>query len=274
MKNTKTIVAAALSVATVLTTTISVMALGSDTTDEDPRPSKTQPAVKVVEKEVKLILNRTKLKGTEGKKVTLKSSTNSDEKVTYRSTNKKVATVSKKGVVKLVSEGSAKIVAETDGVKAVCKVNVDPVPGNSIKDSTMADIASEIGCQTDYAYGESTIMCSAYSFAYAYYQVTGTAITPGRVWCGGCTWTGGSYLHCGSAENMLSTIKEQLDQNRACVGLLSMGSSATHYVTFYGYTGDGTTLSDFKILDPWEGNLTTGDGYGYSYDGCDVVVIN
>ena len=73
---------------------------------------------------------------------------------------------------------------------------------------------------------------------------------------------------------MLSTIKEQLDQNRACVGLLSMGSSATHYVTFYGYTGDGTTLSDFKILDPWEGNLTTGDGYGYSYDGCDVVVIN
>ena len=258
MKNTKTIVAAALSVATVLTTTISVMALGSDTTDEDPRPSKTQPAVKVVEKEVKLILNRTKLKGTEGKKVTLKSSTNSDEKVTYRSTNKKVATVSKKGVVKLVSEGSAKIVAETDG----------------IKDSTMADIASEIGCQTDYAYGESTIMCSAYSFAYAYYQVTGTAITPGSVWCGGCTWTGGSYLHCGSAENMLSTIKEQLDQNRACVGLLSMGSSATHYVTFYGYTGDGTTLSDFKILDPWEGNLTTGAGYGYSYDGCDVVVIN
>lgn len=279
MKNTKTIIAAVACVVTVLTTTISVMALGSDAeaakSKTEAKPAQTEHTnVKIEEEVVELTLSKTKVSGTEGKTFTLKHETNSDEKVTYRSTDKKVATVNNKGTVELKGEGNAKIVAETEGAKAVCKVNVDPIPGNMITDSEMASIASEIGCQVDYAYDESTVMCSAYSFAYAYYQVTGTAISPGSVWYDGCTWDGGSYLHCGSEENMLATIKEEIDNNRACVGLLSMDSSATHYVTFYGYTGNGDTLSDFQILDPWEGNLTTGAGYGYSYDGCDVVVIN
>ena len=69
------------------------------------------------------------------------------------------------------------------------------------------------------------------------------------------------------------SIKKSIDKNQACVGLLSVGASSQHYVTFYDYTGNGTSLSDFKILDPWDGNLTTGYGYGYSY-GYHVVNVN
>ena len=36
---------------------------------------------------------------------------------------------------------------------------------------------------------------------------------------------------------------------------------------------DGTTLSDFKVLDPWDGSITTGANYGYSY-GYHVVTVD
>ncbi len=65
---------------------------------------------------------------------------------------------------------------------------------------------------------------------------------------------------------MLKAIKTSLDKNESCVGLVAVGNSDHHYVTFYDYDGKGTKLRDFKILDPWDGNLTTGDGYRYSYD--------
>ena len=93
---------------------------------------------------------------------------------------------------------------------------------NAIPDSKMERIADSIGRQTNYYYGDSRVMCSAYSYAYCYRQI---------------------------------------------------GGSSQHYVTFYDYEDKGDQLSDFKILDPWDGNLTTGAGYGYSY-GYHVVTVN
>ena len=269
-----------------MSTTFGVMALSAELPNEKAEQAVVQSAAVEDVKEtvadadpairriIGLSFAKTKISGDEGEKLTLKVEANTNKKIKFKSSNSKVAAVSSKGVVNLREKGSAKIFAEVEGEKAVCDVNVKEFIGNNISDSAMAEIAAEIGCQTDYAYGESTIMCSAYSFAYAYYQVTGTAITPGSVWTyGGCNWAGGNYLHCSSAEDMLASIKAQLDKNRACVGLLSTGSAYTHYVTFYGYTGSGTTLSDFKVLDPWDGNLATGADYSYSGDGYDIVTI-
>lgn len=229
-------------------------------------------------------LDKKEVRGSEGREITLNASTNADGyTVKFRSSNKKVASVSADGTVKLKKEGTAKITAECNGIKSVCKVEVTPQSAEkkakdrrakSITESNMSSIVSQVGCQVDYAYPESTIMCSAYSFAYAYYQVTGTYITPGSVWCDGCTWDGGTYYDFYSESDMLSTIKSQIDQDKSCVGLLSMSTTDTHYVTFYGYTGDGTSLSDFKIYDPWDAACTTAAGYGYSSNGYDVVVIN
>ena len=233
--------------------------------------------IKLKDYSLKIKLNKEKESKEAGEKFSINAKTNYDGyEPTFYSTDKKVATVTKEGKVTCKNAGKTKIVAECNGIKSVCKVNVEPkFVGNSIADSKMSSIAGAIGWQTQHAYPQSTIMCSAYSFAYAYYQVTGTLRTPGSFWYGGgCNWNGGTYHRLGSSSAMLSKIKSELDQNRACVGLLSMRSSSTHYVTFYGYTGDGTSLSDFKILDPWEGNLTTGAGYGYCYLGYHVATVN
>lgn len=255
--------------------TFGVVALSYNAPEATEKNSESETvSVKEEKPQVEIELNKTFVKGTEGKKFTLKVKTNSDKKVSFRSSDKKVAVVSAKGTVTFKGEGNARIVAEVDGEKAVCKVKVNKKPGNTISDSEMANIASSIGRQTDYTYGDSSIMCSAYSFAYAYKQVTGVQIDPISVWCDGCTWDGGTYNHFYSEEDMLANIKSEIDRNKACVGLLSTGAAYTHYVTFYGYTGDGTSLSDFEILDPWEGNLTTGAGYSYSWDGYDTVTIN
>ena len=130
----------------------------------------------------------------------------------------------------------------------------------------------KVGCQTDRVYYSSSIMCSAYSFAYAYKQVTGDYITPGRVWSyGGCTWTGGTYRRYSSKADMLSRIKTEIDNNKACVGYMAT-SAGPHYVTFYSYTGDGADMSDYVVLDPWDGKIKNASEFGiYGYH---VVTIN
>lgn len=73
---------------------------------------------------------------------------------------------------------------------------------------------------------------------------------------------------------MLSAIKSSIDNNKACVGLIAYGASSHHYVTFYGYTGNGTTLSDFKTIDPWDGRAKSGASYRYCGYGYHVVTVN
>jgi hypothetical protein len=232
-------------------------------------------------------LDKTTANKKVGDKFKINADLNYDEYTpTFYSTNKKIATVSKDGKVTCKKSGDVKIVAECNGIKTSCKLTVKKKPvkkkkvvvepeKTEITDSKMSEAASKIGWQTQYAYADSTIMCSAYSFAYAYYQVTGVMKPAGAFWTSaGCTWNGGTYRRLSSSAEMLSTIKSEIDNNKSCVGLLSTGSSSTHYVTFYGYTGDGTSLSDFKILDPWDGNLTTGAGYGYCSIGYHVATVN
>ncbi len=218
-------------------------------------------------------------KMTVGNKFKINADVNYDSyKPVFYSTNKKVAIVKENGKVTCKKPGTVKIVAECNGIKDICNLTVKKNKSTVmyyITDSKMSEISSKIGCQTQLAYPSSTIMCSAYSFAYAYYQVTGTMKAPGAFWFGdGCNWNGGTYRRFGSSADMLNTIKSEIDNNRACVGLLSCGTSSTHYVTFYGYTGDGTSLSDYKILDPWDGKITTGADYGYCYLGYHVATVN
>lgn len=49
---------------------------------------------------------------------------NTDEKVTYRSSDKKIATVTSKGVVKGIRKGTATITVQSGSKKLTCKVTV------------------------------------------------------------------------------------------------------------------------------------------------------
>lgn len=59
-----------------------------------------------------------------GKTVTIKAKTTPTAKITYKSSNKKVATVTSKGVVKGKKKGTAKITVTANGIKKTFKVNV------------------------------------------------------------------------------------------------------------------------------------------------------
>ncbi|MCI8282048.1 MAG: Ig domain-containing protein [Lachnospiraceae bacterium] len=97
----------------------------------------TKPVVKVTS----VKLNRTKLTLNKGKTVSLKATVNpsgaTNKRVSWKSSNTKVATVDKNGKVKAVSKGTATITVTTaDGSKrATCKVTVK-IPATKISVNT------------------------------------------------------------------------------------------------------------------------------------------
>lgn len=111
-----------------------------DLKKEDPKPADktteskkddTKPAERPDKKTVKakkVVVNKKRIVLKKGKKVKLKAKlkpANATEKVTFKSSNKKVAKVTKKGVVKAVKKGKCKITVKTaSGKKAVVKVTV------------------------------------------------------------------------------------------------------------------------------------------------------
>jgi len=84
----------------------------------------------IVPKSVKL--NKTKATLVVGSKLTLKATvkpSNATARFTWTSSNKKVATVTKKGVVKALKKGTATITVTTaNGKKATCKITVPAAP--------------------------------------------------------------------------------------------------------------------------------------------------
>lgn len=91
----------------------------------------TKPAEKPDKETVKakkVVVNKKSIVLKKGKKVKLKAKlkpANATEKVTFKSSNKKVAKVTKNGVVKAVKKGKCKITVKTaSGKKAVVKVTV------------------------------------------------------------------------------------------------------------------------------------------------------
>ena len=102
----------------------------ADKTTESKK-NDTKPAEKPDKKTVKakkVVVNKKRIVLKKGKKVKLKvklKPANATEKVTFKSSNKKVAKVTKKGVVKAVKKGKCKITVKTaSGKKAIVKVTV------------------------------------------------------------------------------------------------------------------------------------------------------
>ena len=97
-----------------------------DLKKEDPKPAE-KPDKKTV-KAKKVVVNKKRIVLKKGKKVKLKAKlkpANATAKVTFKSSNKKVAKVTKNGVVKAVKKGKCKITVKTaSGKKAVVKVTV------------------------------------------------------------------------------------------------------------------------------------------------------
>ena len=79
-------------------------------------------------------LNKTSVSIKEGQKSTLSATVNGKKvtKVTWKTSNKNIATVSTKGVVTAKKAGSAKITAKVNGKTVTCKVSVKKVAATKI----------------------------------------------------------------------------------------------------------------------------------------------
>ncbi len=102
---------------------------------------------KVTVKEIKakgIKLNKTSATVSKGKTLTLKATlnpSNTTDKVTWKSSNTKVATVSASGVVKGVKHGTCTITATINGKKATCKITVPKIKTTKISlNKTSANI--------------------------------------------------------------------------------------------------------------------------------------
>lgn len=92
----------------------------------------------------KVRLNKTKVTMQVGKTVQLKVK-NNKKKVKWSTSNKKVATVSKKGKVKAISNGNAKITAKISKKKLVCNVKVKRTVTSKDNDTNEDTSQSNVG---------------------------------------------------------------------------------------------------------------------------------
>lgn len=94
-------------------------------------------SVKIKEIKAKSVkLNKSKISIQRGNSYRLKATINpknTTDKITWTSSNKKVATVSSKGVVKGIKKGTVTITAKINGKKATCKVTITKRKTKSIK---------------------------------------------------------------------------------------------------------------------------------------------
>lgn len=79
---------------------------------------------KIVVKKPSLKVANTAIKLAKNKKIAIQATATPAGKITYRSSNKKVATVSSKGIVKAKKKGQAKITVSCNGVKKTVKITV------------------------------------------------------------------------------------------------------------------------------------------------------
>lgn len=127
---------------------------------------------KAIKRVAKITLNKTSASVVKGKTLTLKAAAKpsdaTNKGVTWTSSNKKVATVTSKGVVKGVGYGTATISAtakDGSGKKATCKVTVKaatkavtvPNVTNSILSLTAPEAAKKLGLTNNYGAGGTAI---------------------------------------------------------------------------------------------------------------------
>lgn len=93
------------------------------------------PATTTQARKKGLKLNKTKITLYVGNTAKLKVS-GTKKKAAFKSTNKKVVSVSKKGSLKAKKVGSAKIIAKVAGKKLVCKVKVAPMTKSGLYSTT------------------------------------------------------------------------------------------------------------------------------------------
>lgn len=136
--------------------------------------------------------------------------------------------------------------------------------GNTNNQAKFTDVVNRVGCQTRKAYSNWDWMCGAYCVAYARSYLDNNTRYASEFWINnvGANWGagGGSSSKCGNDSQVLASAKNSLDKGRPCVVTVN-SSYGQHYVLAIYYSGSGSQISDFVVVDPWNGAIKSLGNY-------------
>lgn len=154
----------------------------------------------------KISLPKSKLTGYVGEKIvlspTIKPSNATNQKLTYTSSNKKVAKVSSKGVVTLKKKGTVTITCKAkDGSKKKAKVKITVKKAKAASSSTIKIRTTRPAFSSKYYFSSGNIY-----YNYDRYAPTRNSFDGGKYCVGNCTW-----YACGRAWEILAKAKKDVD---------------------------------------------------------------
>lgn len=154
----------------------------------------------------KISFSKKKLSGKTGEKIRLKPiikpSNATNRKLSYSSSNKKVATVNSKGVVTLKKKGTVTITCKAkDGTRKKAKIKITVKKGKTVTDSSFATRTAAPAFGSKYYFSSGNIY-----YNYDRYAPTRNPFEGGRYCIGNCTW-----YACGRAWEILDKAKREPD---------------------------------------------------------------
>lgn len=137
------------------------------------------------------------------------------------------------------------------------------VQAAGIDSSTMSQIVSRIGTQTNKSYSKAKVMCTAFSMAYCRAYLYNDYREATAYWgAGGAQWSagGGTKRTYSSNAQVLAALKTSIAQGRPCVVRVN-SSSGGHSIVAFSYSGNGNSNSNFTVVDPWNGKIKSLGNY-------------
>lgn len=133
-----------------------------------------------------------------------------------------------------------------------------------LTNETMSTIARKIGTQNQYKYEKSRVMCTAFSIAYCRAYLFNDYREPTAYWKNGVgavwSWGNGTKRKYQNNSQVLAAIKAQIDMGKPCIVRVN-SSSGGHCIVAFKYSGNGTSTSNFTIIDPWSAKIKTLNNY-------------
>lgn len=170
--------------------------------EEDGYEEEEQEEIKIK----KISFSKKKLSGKTGEKIKLspviKPSNATNKKLSYSSSNKKLATVDSKGVVTLKKKGTVTITCKAkDGSKKKAKVKITIKKGKAVTNSSVKARTTAPAFSSKYYFSSGNIY-----FNYDRYAPTRNPFDGNQYCIGNCTW-----YACGRAWEILDKAKQEPD---------------------------------------------------------------
>lgn len=140
------------------------------------------------------------------------------------------------------------------------------ISSNNVRDKYQS-IVNNVGWQTKQNYRNWAYMCGCYCTAYAHSYISGKIHKPSEYWLNENDATthwyraGGSSSYKSNNSQVLAAAKASIDSGKPCVVKVYSSFAGQHYLLVISYSGNGTSQSNFTVIDPYDGKFKSLSNY-------------